>query len=246
MTDRSDGDALSSEELIRRARDGLGTPPPAVEDSGAAATPDPAVEEPAPPAAPPPHRAPTPPPPPAPKPADADRYALLPEHFKPESVAPEPSAPSGFAAGLASKWGWILAGLFGLFLVYNFLTSDTSVDDLAVGDCFLAPSEDEISTVETVDCAELHDYEVFAFVVLADRAGGFPGDTPLFEEADDKCFAPYLAYIGGDIDNTQYVYDVFIPGPSSWDAGNRESMCAIFAIDEDFNAVSTLGTARGE
>jgi hypothetical protein len=137
-----------------------------------------------------------------------------------------------------------VAGLFGAFLLYNFLTADTAVDDLAVGDCFMAPSEEEISTVETVDCAELHDYEVFAFVALSERAGGFPGDNALFEEADDKCFAPYLAYIGGDLASTQYVYDVFIPGSASWDSGNRESMCAIFAVDENFNPISTFGTAR--
>lgn len=167
---------------------------------------------------------------------------MLPEQFQPEQA----TAKRGFASGITSRLGWIAAAVFGAVFIFNFINADTSVDDLSVGDCFLAPSEDEISTVETVDCAETHEYEVFAFVGLTERGSDFPGDAVLFDEAEGKCLGPFLAYIGGDVEATDYFYDIFIPGESSWEAGNRESMCAIFSIDDNFNVVSTSGSAKAQ
>jgi len=183
---------------------------------------------------------PAPPPPAQPGPIVDDGDSVLPDQFVPEQAAEK----RGFASSITSKLGWIAAAVFGAVFIFGFLDSDTSVDDLEVGDCFLAPSEDEISTVETVDCAEFHEYEVFAFVGLSERGSGFPGDAVLFDEAEGKCLAPFRAYIGGNVDATDYFYDIFIPGESSWEAGNRESMCAVISIDEEFNVVSTSGSAK--
>jgi len=267
MTDRPDNPP-SSEELIRRARGGLGSPPaesaqptdsgPPVESvppMRSSSNPDASVD--ATQAAPPPDAAADVIPPDA-EPAttewlastDAqtprDPSSLLPDHFLP---AQAPTQRPGLVAQLASKWRWIVAGIFVLVFLFNFLTADTAVDDLGVGDCFMSPSEDEISSVETVGCSELHDYEVFAFVDLRDRGEAFPGDAVLFDEAGESCFDGFLSYLGLELDDaelgTDYLYDVFIPGPSSWEAGNRESMCAIYAVDANFNPVSSTGTARG-
>ncbi len=254
MTDRPDS-APSSEELIRRARMGLGhESAPDAPDSldydeplGSSAPPDTPVMDDS-PASPP--EAPVMDDsslPPAPDPAATrgkdDPTSLLPEHFRPENEAPTARTQGNF------NWvRWVIPiGVLG-FVLFNFLTADTAVDDLLIGDCFMNPTEIEITTVETVECAEPHDYEVFAFVDLAERGGGFPGDEALFSEADEACFNPFLVYTGLDLDTAdlpEYWYDVFVPDETSWADGNRESMCAIFAIDTSFNPVASTGSARG-
>ncbi len=275
MTDRPD-EPLSSEELIRRAREGFTTPEaddvrpsrrpeePERDDPAPLAS-DPVIDEPPAPAfddyRPEPEPTWTPPiedeferqveEPPAPSPfiddpidsptAEVeDDESLLPDHFKPEA-----GAPAGGRARPRVRAGWLVAAAVGGFALFSVITADTAVEDLSVGDCFLEPNADEISTVETVDCSEPHEYEVFAFVGLNDRPGGFPGDNPLFDEAYEKCFGPFVAYLGGSFEETNYLFDVFIPGESSWDAGDRESMCAVVAVDDNLNIVSTSGSARG-
>jgi hypothetical protein len=208
--------------MIRRAREGT-TDQPSPADA-----PEPAVTA----------EPPTEPDPGEPEPVadEEDGAALLPEHFQVEAPA---------ASGSSIRWGVIIGIGVVAFLVFRWITADTPVDDLAVGDCFMAPTEEEIETVETVDCSDLHDYEVFAFVTLDDGAGGYPGDVPLFEQADERCFQPFLDYVGDETAASPDVYyDVFIPGESSWDAGNRESMCAIFTVGDGFDLVHTEGSLR--
>ncbi len=244
MEDRT-GDAPSSEELIRRARMGLGGDA-SMPDTGDA---DAGLErfasaqvEPTAPVEPPPPSTPSPDPVGDAGPPPADSGSLLPEHFRPENETRSAEQSSSFG------WArWVIPiGVVG-YILFNVLTADTAVDDLSIGDCFLNPTEIEITTVETVDCAETHDYEVFAFVDLDERSGAFPGDDVLFEEAADRCLEPFLAYTGIDLDTDTpgYLYDVFIPDRRSWDDGNRESMCAIFAIDAGVNPIPSSGSARG-
>lgn len=246
MTDGPDN-APSSEELIRRARMGLGdeTAPPEIDD----------VTDGSDPIAPAPFDTAAPmeslPPPPRPRRVEPVAAAdvptensgsLLPEHFRPENEAPPTKQQSSF------NWvRWVIPiGVVG-YILFNVFTADTAVDDLSIGDCFMNPTDIEITTVETVDCAEPHDYEVFAFVDLAERSGGFPGDDALFDEAGEECFDTFLVYTGFDLDSSNtpdYLYDVFIPDRTSWEDGNRESMCAAYAVDADFNPVTSSGSAR--
>jgi hypothetical protein len=240
MTDRPD-DAPSSDELLRRARMGLGETPQTPDFTDGAPDGDPLASGPV------DTPAPSDPPPPSPEPVAAaglpgdDSGSLLPDHFRPENETPTTKKQSSF------NWvRWVIPiGVVG-YILFTTLTADTAVDDLSIGDCFMNPTETEITTVETVDCTEPHDYEVYAFAELAASSSGFPGDAALFAEAGEECFDPFLAYTGLTVESQDFdfFYEVFIPDRTSWEDGNRESMCAVYAIDGDFNPVMSSGSAR--
>jgi hypothetical protein len=186
---------LSSEELLRRAREGLGEP-----DIGDPAPPDFAVESFPPPPADDPDELIAPvfeegmssslEEPEAPRfdePVFTDPTPPVSESREdPSNWAPPPvdagnpadwtaTAPSGPApaevknrgGGIASKlWILVVLGVVGVGL-FSFFDSSKTVDDIAVGDCLNMPEEDVFSTIDPVDCTEPHDLEVFALVDLS-------------------------------------------------------------------------------
>jgi hypothetical protein len=223
MTDRPD-DAMSSEELIERARRGLSVPgaadsvagetaggPEGVDSrAGATATADPiaAPVEASFPKEPIPLAEPVSPfesqgyEPPAPPPTFTDAEeseSMLPDGFTPE--APEPKRSRSF------NLRWLIGAAVLGFVAFNFFTADTPVEDLSIGDCFQNPEGDEINSVETIDCAEFHDYEVFDLVVLTGPST-FPGDDALFDQAGEACFQPFLDYLDVDIESGRSRGDV--------------------------------------
>ena len=72
----------------------------------------------------------------------------------------------------------VVGGVFGILaLTGDDASGGTAVDDLSEGDCLvssdIADASDSIGDIETVDCGEAHDAEVFAtFEVSSDEAGG--------------------------------------------------------------------------
>ena len=253
MTDRDNNDPLSSEDLLRQARAGLGNPttpeseasPPAPPvDEATAAMPDPAPE--ATPAA-PPHeplipadfqpaaaRGSTPPPP---------QYEM-PSALEPDDLqtAPRPS----FWSQLWAKRGWIVGGVFLVIALVSILDRSTSVEDLSPGDCFDDPGSESVTEVDTLDCTEPHDYEMFATVVLVGNEGAWPGDLNLFTEADEACFERFLDYTGITVDDEVFVWDytTFVPERASWDDGGRDALCTLFQVDANFNEVKATSSAR--
>lgn len=263
MTDRGNDEPLTSEELLRRARHGLSsedasestpTPPPSRPDpveprsepAAAAADETPEVatrgvatsssEESLIPADFTPAAARQAPP----RPSDAEWAPEL----DPGSTAPEPR-PS-FWSQLWARRGWIIAAVFGIFAIGSFLNNSTSVDDLSPGDCFNDPGSEAVSEIDTVDCAEPHDLEMFATVQLVGDNGSWPGDLTLFTEAAEACFEHFVSYTGiglGD-ETVMWDYTTFIPEPASWDDGGREALCTLFQIDASFNPVPATTSAR--
>jgi len=75
---------------------------------------------------------------------------------------------------------------------------ETSVFDLAVGDCFSTDS-DQLETVNVVDCEQPHEHEVFAlFDHTAGDAEPYPGDDEMIGYADTECQPPFEDYVGFD------------------------------------------------
>ncbi len=71
----------------------------------------------------------------------------------------------------------VVGGVFGILALTGDDSSGTAVDDLSEGDCLvssdIADASDSIGDIETVDCGDDHDAEVFAtFEVGGDEAGG--------------------------------------------------------------------------
>lgn len=276
MTERNDDEPLSSEEMIRRVREGYteraerpaadpGTPRAGGtgDAADAASGPDDARRDPTErrwagegtdspdpdagrvdPAAysDPRHR-----PPPPPPPADAGSM-WPPAPAPPDADAPWEPPPPPPNAGRARWWSiarWVGGGLFLVALLGQCFARGTTLDDLAIGACFQDPGiGGEVSQVDTVDCNELHDFELFATVVLGDSARLFPGAETLFAEIEAECTARFPGYVGRDYLTSAYDFVSFTPVQDGWKDGDRTGMCARYEFDGTANVVRTIGTAR--
>ena len=121
-------------------------------------------------------------------------------------------------------------------------SSETSVFDLGVGDCFNDQADltvSEVSTVATVDCAEPHDNEIYFEYSMTDAV--FPGNDAAMDSALTRCLDEFDAFVG--LGYAVSDLDIFpiTPTTLSWAEGDRIVYCAIYALD-----LSKLeGTVRG-
>jgi hypothetical protein len=113
----------------------------------------------------------------------------------------------------------------------------TDVYALREGDCFddasmLAHAEGDesetgpVTEVRTLPCTEPHDFEVFRNVTLS---GGdeYPGEDPVYEEADALCRDAFEDYVGADYDDSIYDYVEYTPTGDGWVTGDRTANCLI-------------------
>ncbi len=256
MDENREDRPLSSEELLRRAREGLGDsdaaqgtpadfaiesyPPPAtqppVADLPPAATepssfsnfeeptPQPAVDSAFEPRAEPSSW--------APPPVDNDSDMWNP----PASADPARPRRSGGGAGRI----WILLAILavvgvGVFSLFN--TSKT-VNEIAVGDCMDVPDEDVFSTIDTIDCTEPHDLEVFALVDLSEYSfdfssiASYPGDDEVYTAAFDACWIEFETYVGVPYEDSVIYMDAFTPTLEGWDEqGDRIVNCVLYQVN---------------
>jgi hypothetical protein len=109
----------------------------------------------------------------------------------------------------------------------------TSVFDLEVGDCFDDPQGSGsgpaiVEDVETVDCAQPHDNEVF-FLYDLEGDGGYPGLEAVRADGNERCADEFEGYVGAPVDETDlYAEALLYPNATSWDAGDREIVCALY------------------
>lgn len=122
---------------------------------------------------------------------------------------------------------------------------ETSVFDLAAGDCFSAES-DQLDTVLVVDCGEPHEYE--AFHVFDHPAGAdepYPGDEVLFDYADTECQPPFEEFVGHDYQSSIWYITSLTPSEETWADGDREIVCTLNQQDENSEPITVTGSAEG-
>ena len=242
MTNRDDG--LSSEELIRRARYGLDVeqsvdapPAPAAPQADA-----PVVRQPIRPSAFPGEE----------PPAGAEEPYGIPSPHNPDAdepygyVPPPPSKPS--SAGVFQRFGgWILIGVLALGgFAWRALSDTKPVEDLTVGECINEPDDEIITSIKTVNCDELHDYEVFQVVQVPYTSdAAYPGDESLFWEVLDICVGYFSGFVGMDYADSIYDINAIYPTQESWDEQNdREATCLIAQYDSIGDILPVTGTLR--
>jgi hypothetical protein len=123
---------------------------------------------------------------------------------------------------------------------------NTDVFALMVGDCLDDPQADgdEVFDVNTVDCAAPHDNEIYDSVLLPD--GEFPGAESIDASSSAECVASFASFAGIEYaDSVRLEYFPFYPTESSWKNGDREILCAIYALDESGVPTKTTGTLEG-
>ncbi len=62
------------------------------------------------------------------------------------------------------------------WFAFSVLTAGEPVDTLDIGECFMEEAGEEITGVDTVDCAESHDLELFAKIEITGFGEEYPGN----------------------------------------------------------------------
>ena len=119
-----------------------------------------------------------------------------------------------------------------------------SVVDLEVGDCFDDPGANEelIETVKTVDCADLHDFEVFA--VLTAPMDVYPGEDAMFAWADEACYSHFESYTGVPYEQSPYFFTTMIPVADGWAEGDRGVDCVLGLSTNGWDVTPIEGSQR--
>jgi hypothetical protein len=97
----------------------------------------------------------------------------------------------------------------------------------------------QVDSVDAIPCEQSHNAEVFANIELPD--GEFPGDGPVTDTAETRCFDEFEPYVGMDYESSEYNFGWFVPTGESWSNGDRTINCVLYLND---GGVST-GSARG-
>lgn len=106
----------------------------------------------------------------------------------------------------------------------------SSVFDVVVGACVNVPDGETITEVETVDCAEPHDAEVFALPQFpAQEGAAFPGPAELEEFANERCIADFESYVGTPYAEAEPLQiQPLVPSQESWErADDRAIVCLL-------------------
>lgn len=163
------------------------------------------------------------------------------------SVLPTPPASQGSTPRSGRFGGWIIGlVIFGGIFLFNFFDNTTSVSTLRAGDCIEDPGLVEvIENVESVSCNDPHEVEVFAVVELDEPDGSrFPGADTVYESGMDACLPRFSAYVGSSYEESVYWVDAWTPVEEGWDRGDREVLCVVYEVTEDFDIKSNTFSAR--
>ncbi len=121
---------------------------------------------------------------------------------------------------------------------------DNSVFDLSVGDCFNddPAGEEVVQTVDTVDCSQPHDNEIFFEFSMTDAA--FPGREATVASAGERCVAEFEDFVGLSYEQSDLDLFPITPTAESWAEGDRVVYCALYALDLSKLTGSMRGAAR--
>jgi hypothetical protein len=121
-----------------------------------------------------------------------------------------------------------------------------AADELGVGDCFDDEPTDgevtEILDVPAVPCDEPHDNEVFhAFELDGDE---LPSEAEIEERVDEECLPAFDRFVGTAYEESELDLVSIWPTAGSWDDGDREVLCAVYALDLSKLEGTVAGSGR--
>lgn len=124
----------------------------------------------------------------------------------------------------------------------------TSVMDVAVGQCFLAPEEvaAQIDDLDEVDCGEPHDREAYATPTYdvgdsSKDSDAFPGDETLAKFAQGACAEEFGPYVGVDYLDSELFFTYLTPSARSWQDGDRTVLCFVVGTGQPL-----VGSIKGK
>ncbi len=109
---------------------------------------------------------------------------------------------------------------------------------LEVGDCLMDPGAGVIKAVDIVDCADDHEFEVYATHMLSSADAW---DQARVEAQGDKiCLQLFESFVGRPFDGSGWDFTWLGPSEQSWRSGDREVVCMLGPTSG-----TTTGSARG-
>jgi len=140
-------------------------------------------------------------------------------------------------------FGVIIVGV----IVFNMFDKTKDVEDLAVGDCLLLPTAEEISSIESAACDANHELEVFGLVTaLQSVVAPYPGEDALYEDMYNQCLNKFQPYVGASFDESVWYVNAIYPTRESWEeADDRAGTCVLFQLDANLETMTLTGSARG-
>jgi putative regulator of septum formation len=96
----------------------------------------------------------------------------------------------------------------------------TTVDDLAVGDCF---DDGDAEGVVRLPCTVAHDGEIIGIVTLPE--GPYPGDNGVDKAADRACTHDFTKYVGKSVDDSELDLYYWLPNEDRWNDDDRVVVC---------------------
>ena len=114
-----------------------------------------------------------------------------------------------------------------------------------VGECVVSDellTGEDLGVVQTVDCTEPHDAEVYA--VVDSQLEEFD-EQARWEEADAYCFSQFEGYVGTTYYDTPLYISVttVTPGQEGWELGDRQIACLVLSENDDVNDTSLKDAA---
>ena len=106
----------------------------------------------------------------------------------------------------------------------------SAVFDIPVGSCMDAASleGDQVSRIETIDCAEEHDVEAYASTELTGAT--YPGKDAIHAEADEFCLGEFEPFVGTPYQESDLSFSFLYPTEESWTSSeDREILCLVIA-----------------
>lgn len=106
---------------------------------------------------------------------------------------------------------------------------DEDVFILRTGDCineWSADSDESVSSVPKIDCAEPHDLEVYYEGTL-DESGPYPAGEALGEMVNEGCVDAFEDFVGLDYMESALDFSSLMPTEDGWEAGDREYLCLV-------------------
>lgn len=131
-------------------------------------------------------------------------------------------------------------------------TTGRTTLDLAVGECFNAPTDlDEelgaepdgaaVPALTVVPCEEPHAGEVYAVLLHPDAQGSpYPGQQQVLDFGTQTCVEAFPGFVGIPYEESVYQVYTFVPDERSWVAGLRTLNCSV----AEMSGAPITGTAR--
>jgi hypothetical protein len=119
--------------------------------------------------------------------------------------------------------------------------------DVVPGDCYDDPALEaddwvEVEDVRLVPCDEPHDNEAFHRFSLP--AGDFPTDDALDTAFEETCIPAFEDFVGRSYEDSELDIAYLAPTADSWDEGDRDIVCSVYAMDLSKLRGSMEGSGR--